>query len=81
MKLPKKISRFLDGKGYEVVKVSRGTVIAPLLSREDEKVTLVNGRPLWEVEEKGRWVRVKLQRRWDAVAVENERDAILFVAV
>jgi hypothetical protein len=81
MKLPRKIRRFLDGKGYEVVEVSRGTVIAPLLSNEGERVAIVNGKPHWEAEGGGRWVRVKLQRRWDAVAVENERDAILFVAV
>jgi hypothetical protein len=78
MKLPEKLRRFLEKKGYEVVEVPRGTVVAPLLPHE-EKVTIVNGKPHWDVE--GRWVRVKLQRRWDAVAVENERDAILFVAV
>jgi hypothetical protein len=81
MKLPQKLRRFLDGKGFEIVKVSRGTVIAPLLSHEGEKVVLVNGKPHWEVEREGRWVRVKLQRRWDAVAVENEYGAFLFVAV
>jgi hypothetical protein len=78
MKLPEKIRRFLKGKGYEVVEVPCGTVIAPLLL-DEEKVTIVNGKPHWDAE--GRWVRVKLQRRWDAVAVENERDAILFVAI
>jgi hypothetical protein len=80
MRLPAKVRRFVDGKGYEVVEVPCGTVIAPLLCCEGERVTIVNGKPHWEVE-KGRWVRVTLQRRWDAVAVENERDAILFVAV
>jgi hypothetical protein len=81
MRLPEKIRKFLSGKGYEIVEVKRGAVIAPLLSDEGERVILVNGKPEWEVEENGRWVRVRLQRRWDAVAVENERDAILFVAV
>jgi hypothetical protein len=74
-----KVRRFVEGKGYEVVTVERGTIIAPLLS-EGEKVTLVNGKPEWEVEN-GRWVRVKLTRKWDSVAVENENCAILFVAV
>jgi hypothetical protein len=81
MRFPAKIRHFLDGKGYEVVEVKQGTVIAPLLSDEGEKVTIVNGKPQWEVEEGGRWVRVKLERKWDAVAVENGSSAILFVAV
>lgn len=81
MKLPRKIRKFVEGTGFEMVKVPRGTVISPLLSHEGERVVIVNGKPQWEVEERGRWVRVRLQRRWDAIAVENERDAILFISL
>jgi len=78
--LPKKVRQFIEGKGYEIVEVERGAVISPLLSREGEKVILVNGRPEWSTEGGGRWVRVTLGRRGDAIAVESDEVALLFIA-
>jgi hypothetical protein len=77
MKLPRKVRQFIEGKGYEIVEVLRGAVISPLLS---EKVTVVNGRPEWSTEGRGRWVRVKLMCKGDAIAVENDEVALLFIA-
>ena len=80
MKLPRKVRQFIEGKGYEIVEVERGAAISPLLSRDREKVTIVNGRPEWSTEGGGRWVQVKLVNKGDAIAVESDEVALLFIA-
>jgi hypothetical protein len=80
MKLPKKVRQFIESKGYEIIEVERGAVISPLLAGEGEKVILVNGKPQWSTEGGGKWVRVTLTKKGDAIAVEDEHAALLFVA-